>query len=81
LQAIGKDKKIAVAVATWIFGAYFFTSSTSFANPAITIGRIFTESFAGIEPMSALVFIPFQIIGAVLGYWTVSRVNKKAGKA
>jgi glycerol uptake facilitator-like aquaporin len=81
LLAIGKDKKIAPAVAAWIFGAYFFTSSTSFANPAITIGRIFTESFAGIEPMSALVFIPFQIIGAILGYFTVSSINKKAGKA
>lgn len=81
LIAIGKDKQIAHAVAAWIFGAYFFTSSTSFANPAITVGRIFTESFAGIEPLSALVFIPFQIIGAVLGYITVSTLNKKAGKA
>lgn len=81
LLAIGKDKKIAPAVAAWIFGAYFFTSSTSFANPAITVGRIFTESFAGIDPVSALKFIPFQIIGAVLGYITVSSLNKKAGKA
>lgn len=60
--------KIPAAVSLWIFAAYFFTSSTSFANPAITIGRIFTDTFAGISPDSALRFIPFQIIGGVIGY-------------
>lgn len=60
--------KIPAAVSLWIFAAYFFTSSTSFANPAITIGRIFTDTFAGISPESALRFIPFQIIGGVIGY-------------
>jgi hypothetical protein len=64
-----KAKKIPAAVALWIFAAYFFTSSTSFANPAITIGRIFTDTFAGISPDSALRFIPFQIIGGVIGYF------------
>lgn len=63
-----KSQLIPAAVGLWIFAAYFFTSSTSFANPAITIGRIFTKTFAGISPESALVFIPFQILGAFLGY-------------
>lgn len=63
-----KNNVIPAAVGLWIFAAYFFTSSTSFANPAITIGRIFTKTFAGISPESALVFIPFQILGAFLGY-------------
>jgi glycerol uptake facilitator-like aquaporin len=63
-----KSNLIPAAVGLWIFAAYFFTSSTSFANPAITIGRIFTKTFAGISPESALVFIPFQILGALLGY-------------
>ena len=63
-----KSQLIPAAVGLWIFAAYFFTSSTSFANPAITIGRIFTKTFAGISPESALMFIPFQILGALLGY-------------
>lgn len=63
-----KSQLIPTAVGLWIFAAYFFTSSTSFANPAITIGRIFTKTFAGISPESALMFIPFQILGAFLGY-------------
>lgn len=63
-----KSHLIPAAVGLWIFAAYFFTSSTSFANPAITIGRIFTKTFAGISPESALTFIPFQILGAFLGY-------------
>lgn len=63
-----KSHLIPAAVGLWIFAAYFFTSSTSFANPAITIGRIFTKTFAGISPESALIFIPFQILGAFLGY-------------
>ena len=63
-----KSNLVPAAVGMWIFAAYFFTSSTSFANPAITIGRIFTKTFAGISPESALTFIPFQILGAFLGY-------------
>ncbi len=76
----GKDKKIAGAVSVWIFAAYFFTSSTSFANPAITIGRIFTDSFAGVAAHSALTFIPFQLIGGVLGYWLALVLNPKVKK-
>lgn len=68
LSTIEKGRHVPAGVALWIFSAYFFTSSTSFANPAISIGRIFSNSFAGIAPHSALTFIPFQIIGAILGY-------------
>lgn len=76
----GKNKKIAGAVSAWIFAAYFFTSSTSFANPAVTVGRIFTDSFTGIAAHSALTFIPFQLIGGVLGYWLALVLNPKVKK-
>ena len=52
------------AVGAYIASAYFFTASTSFANPAVTIARMFTNTFAGIQPASAPAFIAFQIIGA-----------------
>ena len=58
---------IAMAVGAYIGAAYWFTSSTSFANPAVTIGRIFTDTFAGIAPTSALPFLATQLIGAALG--------------
>jgi glycerol uptake facilitator-like aquaporin len=61
----------AAVVATYIGSAIFFTSSTSFANPAITIGRMFTDTFAGIAPASAALFIGAQVIGGVLGYFAV----------
>lgn len=51
------------AVGAWITGAYFFTSSTSFANPAVTIARTLSDSFAGIKPSSAPMFIVMQVIG------------------
>ena len=57
---------IALAVPGVIGAAYFFTSSTSFANPAVTIGRIFSDTFAGIAPGSVIGFIAFQIVGAAL---------------
>ncbi|WP_454111458.1 aquaporin [Microbacterium aurum] len=55
---------IATAVGAYIGAAYWFISSTSFANPAVTIGRIFTDTFAGIAPSSALPFLGAQILGA-----------------
>lgn len=55
---------IATAVGAYIGAAYWFTSSTSFANPAVTIGRIFTDSFAGIAPASVLPFVAAQLLGA-----------------
>ncbi|MEV5972326.1 MIP/aquaporin family protein [Streptomyces sp. NPDC051921] len=56
-----------VAVASYIGAAYWFTSSTSFANPAVTIGRAFTDTFAGIAPASVPAFVGMQVIGVVAG--------------
>jgi glycerol uptake facilitator-like aquaporin len=81
LSTIKKGRFIPAGVASWIFAAYFFTSSTAFANPAISIGRIFSDSFAGVAPHSAAAFIPFQIMGAALGYLLVTTLNKKAKKS
>jgi arsenate reductase len=67
----GRARTAAAAVGAYIGAAYFFTSSTSFANPAITIGRIFTNTFAGIAPASAQVFIAAQVTGAVLAVLVV----------
>ena len=57
---------VPVAVGIWIGGAYWFTSSTSLANPSVTIARAFTESFAGIAPASVLMFIVMQLAGLAL---------------
>ena len=62
----------APAVGAYIGAAYFFTSSTSFANPAITIGRAFSDTFAGIAPGSVLPYIAAQLVGAALG-WALVR--------
>jgi len=57
---------IPAAVGAYIGSAYFFTSSTSFANPAITVGRMFSDTFAGIAPASAPAFVAAQLVGGVL---------------
>ena len=62
-----KEKKIPVLVACWIGAAYFFTSSTSFANPAVTFARGWSNTFAGIAPESIAPFIGAQLVGAVIG--------------
>jgi glycerol uptake facilitator-like aquaporin len=62
----GRASVVAFAVGGYIAGAYYFTSSTSFANPAVTVARTFSDTFAGIEPASAPAFIGAQVIGAVL---------------
>ena len=62
-----RDKKIPTLVACWIGAAYFFTSSTSFANPAVTFARGWSDTFAGIAPKSIAPFIAAQLIGAILG--------------
>ena len=61
-----KSDLIPQAVALYIVGAYWFTASTSFANPAVTIARSFTNTFAGIAPSCVLAFIAAQVIGAAL---------------
>jgi arsenate reductase len=62
----GKARMVPFAVAAWIGGAYFFTSSTSFANPAVTVARMLSDTFAGIAPSSAPPFIAMQLVGAVI---------------
>jgi glycerol uptake facilitator-like aquaporin len=57
----------AAAVGAYIGAAYWFTSSTSFANPAVTVGRVFSDSFAGIAPGSVPGFVAAQIVGALAG--------------
>ena len=61
-----KPDAVATMVGLYIVAAYWFTASTSFANPAVTIARSFTDSFAGISPKDALPFIAAQIIGALI---------------
>jgi glycerol uptake facilitator-like aquaporin len=67
---------IPIAVAAWIGSAYFFTSSTSFANPAVTVGRIFSDTFSGIAPESVLPFIAAQLIGAAIGIVSVRALTR-----
>lgn len=62
----GRDTVAAFAVGAYIGAAYFFTSSTSFANPAVTIGRTLTDTFAGIAPSSVPAFVIAQIVGALI---------------
>lgn len=65
--------RVATAVALWIGAAYWFTSSTSFANPAATIGRMLSDSFAGIAPASAPAFVAAEVAGALAAVF-ISRV-------
>jgi arsenate reductase len=62
----GRASVVPFAVGIWIGGAYWFTSSTSFANPAVTAARTLSDSFAGIAPASAPMFVAMQLVGAVL---------------
>ena len=61
----GRTAMVAIAVGAYIGGAYYFTSSTSFANPAVTVGRTLTDTFTGIDPAHAGAFILSQLVGAV----------------
>jgi glycerol uptake facilitator-like aquaporin len=77
----GRGHLGAVLVPAWIGAAYFFTSSTSFANPAVTIGRSLTDTFSGIAPSSVPMFIVFQIVGAVIGALLVEFFYPRPGAA
>ncbi len=68
LARTGRSHLAPAAVGAYIGAAYFFTSSTSFANPAITVGRMFSNTFAGIAPSSVPSFISAQIVGGVLAF-------------
>lgn len=81
----GRGMLVAFGVGVYIGGAYFFTSSTSFANPAVTIARTLTDTFTGITPGSALVFIAAQLVGMALAIAAIYGLFPKgaadAGKA
>jgi glycerol uptake facilitator-like aquaporin len=72
-----RDAVVPAAVGAYIGAAYFFTSSTSFANPAITVGRMFSNTFAGIAPSSAPSFIAAQIIGGVVAFGVIQVLYPK----
>src|SRR4029077_4994341 len=74
----GRASAVPFAVGVWIGGAYWFTSSTSFANPAVTIARTLSDSFAGIKPSSAPMFIVMQLIGAVLAFGLIRFLYPRA---
>ena len=71
------EAKIPALVGAYISAAYFFTSSTSFANPAVTVARTLSDTFAGIAPGSVLPFIAAQIIGAALGLALTTFINSQ----
>jgi glycerol uptake facilitator-like aquaporin len=71
LARSGRSHLAPAAVGAYIGAAYFFTSSTSFANPAITVGRMFSNTFAGIAPSSVPSFISAQIVGGLLAFGLV----------
>jgi glycerol uptake facilitator-like aquaporin len=79
LARTGRASLSAAAVGAYIGAAYWFTSSTSFANPAVTIGRMFSDTFAGIAPASAPAFILAQLIGAGVGAGLVLALYPDAG--
>jgi glycerol uptake facilitator-like aquaporin len=64
----GLGERVAYAVGGYITAAYWFTSSTSFANPAVTVARMFSDTFAGIAPSSVPMFVLMQLVGGVVGY-------------
>ena len=72
LARSGRSRSTPAAVGAYIGAAYFFTSSTSFANPAITVGRMFSNTFAGIAPSSAPSFIVAQIVGAIVALGVIA---------
>lgn len=69
----------APTVGAYIGAAYWFTSSTSFANPAVTVGRIFSDTFAGIAPASAPAFIAMQLVGLIVGVTITLALYPDAG--
>ena len=81
LTRTGRGHLGAVLVPAWIGAAYFFTSSTSFANPAVTLGRSLTDTFAGIAPASVPAFVAFQFLGAALGALLVEFLYPRKGHA
>ena len=79
LSCSGRSQLVAGAVAAYIGAAYWFTSSTSFANPAVTVARTLSDTFAGIDPASAPMFVVMQLVGAALAWATVRLLYPTAG--
>jgi len=77
----GRASAVPFAVGAWIGGAYWFTSSTSFANPAVTVARMLSDTFAGIEPSSAPMFIVMQLVGALLAFGLIRFLYPHTTKA
>jgi glycerol uptake facilitator-like aquaporin len=75
LRSSHSHAKASTLVASYVGAAYWFTASTSFANPAAVLGRMLTDSFAGIAPSSALGFVLAQIVGAVVGVGAYRRLS------
>ena len=80
LARTGRGALAAPAVGAYIGGAYWFTSSTAFANPAVTVGRVFSDTFAGIAPGSVPGFLTFQLIGLVAGVALTLALYPDAGQ-
>ena len=78
LARSGRAALSAASVGAYIGAAYWFTSSTSFANPAVTIGRVFSDTFAGIAPASVTGFIAAQLVGGVVGLALVTALYPDA---
>jgi arsenate reductase len=70
----GRGDRAPLLVPAWILAAYFFTSSTSFANPAVTLGRAFTDTFSGIQPGSVPGFLVAQAVGTAVGLAAIALV-------
>ncbi|MGO4186862.1 aquaporin [Pseudarthrobacter sp. TAF60_1] len=81
LAATKRGALAAPAVGAYIGAAYWFTSSTSFANPAVTVGRIFTDTFAGIAPASVPGFVIAQLVGAAAGLGLLLALFPSAARA
>jgi glycerol uptake facilitator-like aquaporin len=77
----GRAAVAPAAVGAYIGGAYWFTSSTSFANPAVTIGRAFTDTFAGIAPASVPAYVGAQVVGLLVGVGLILALYPDAGAA
>ena len=77
----GRTETIAYAVGGYITAAYWFTSSTSFANPAVTVARMLSDTFAGIAPASVPAFVAMQCVGGAVGLGLVVLLHPHRGVA
>ncbi len=81
LARTGRTSSAPAAVGAYIGAAYWFTSSTSFANPAITVGRMFSDTFAGIAPAAAPAFVVAQLVGGAVAFGLIRTLYPDVGPA